>query len=156
MPRITRVHPVPYSAGKMFDLVADIEQYPQFVPLCEALTVRSRRQREDRELLVAAMTVGYKAIRETFTTRVLLNRPALTIDVSYLDGPFRRLENRWQFEATGSECCNVHFDIDYEFASRMLAMVMGTVFDRAFRRFTTAFEERARSVYGPPSEAANA
>ena len=142
----------------MFDLVADVEQYPQFLPLCEALRVRERRQKGDVELLVASMTVGYKAIRVTFTSRVVLNPPALTIDVSFLDGPFKRLDNRWRFEetgpagepASGSGSCNVHFDIDYEFASRMLGMVMGAMFDTAFKRFTHAFEERARAVYGPP------
>lgn len=138
----------------MFDLVADVEKYPQFLPLCEALSVRERRQKGDVELLVASMTVGYKAIRETFTSRVVLNRPAMTIDVSYLDGPFKRLDNRWRFEetttASGPESCNVHFDIDYEFASRMLGMVMGAMFDTAFKRFTHAFEERARAVYGMP------
>lgn len=134
----------------MFDLVADVEQYPQFLPLCEALVVRERRAKGDVELLVASMTVGYKAIRETFTTRVLLNPPALAIDVSYVDGPFKRLDNRWRFVETGPNRCDVHFDIDYEFSSRMLSMVMGAMFDAAFRRFTTAFEERARAVYGPP------
>lgn len=135
----------------MFDLVADVEQYPQFLPLCEALSVRERRAKGEVELLVASMTVGYKAIRETFTTRVLLNPPALAIDVSYVDGPFKRLDNRWRFEATGETSCNVRFDIDYEFSSRMLSLVMGAMFDTAFRRFTTAFEERARAVYGPPA-----
>ena len=134
----------------MFDLVADVEQYPQFLPLCEALVVRERRAKGDVELLVASMTVGYKAIRETFTTRVLLNPPALAIDVSYVDGPFKRLDNRWRFVETGPDRCDVHFDIDYEFSSRMLSMVMGAMFDAAFRRFTSAFEERARAVYGPP------
>ncbi len=151
MPQFERVHPVPYSARQMFDLVADVEQYPQFLPLCEALSVRERRAKGEVELLVASMTVGYKAIRETFTTRVLLNPPALAIDVSYVDGPFKRLDNRWRFEATGETSCNVRFDIDYEFSSRMLSLVMGAMFDTAFRRFTTAFEERARAVYGPPA-----
>lgn len=149
MAQFERVHPVPYSARQMFDLVADVEQYPQFLPLCEALVVRERRAKGDVELLVASMTVGYKAIRETFTTRVLLNPPALAIDVSYVDGPFKRLDNRWRFVETGPGKCDVHFDIDYEFSSRMLSMVMGAMFDAAFRRFTTAFEERARVVYGP-------
>jgi coenzyme Q-binding protein COQ10 len=151
LPSFTRVHPVAYSADKMFDLVADIEKYPEFVPLCEHLTIRSRREREGRELLVASMGVGYKRIREIFTTQVLLNRPELAIDVKYLDGPFKWLDNHWRFEPTGEDSCDVHFHIDYEFSSRMLAMVMGAMFDTAFRRFTTAFEERAKAVYGPPA-----
>ena len=135
----------------MFDLVADMEKYPEFLPLCEALTVRSRRTKGDHELVVAAMTVGYKAIRETFTTQDLFNRSNLTIDIKYLDGPFRRMDNRWRFEPTGEDSCKIHFDIDYEFSSRILGALMGTMFETAFKRFTAAFEERARVVYGPPA-----
>ena len=153
LPQFSRVHPVSYSAEQMFDLVADVEQYPQFLPLCEALSVRERRQKGEVELLVASMTIGYKAIRETFTTRVLLNRSARAIDVSYVDGPFKRLDNRWNFETTGPASCTAHFNIDYEFSSRMLGMVMGAMFDAAFKRFTTAFETRAGVVYGPPARA---
>jgi coenzyme Q-binding protein COQ10 len=131
----------------MFDLVADVEKYPEFLPLCEELTVRSRHERESVEILIAGMTVGYKAIRQTFTTQVVLDRPRLKIDVQYLDGPFRHLYNRWRFEAVTDAACDVHFDIDYEFRSRSLGMVMGTMFDTAFRRFTVAFEKRADDIY---------
>ena len=153
MPQIARVHSVPYSAEKMFDLVADVEKYPEFLPLCEALTVRSRRTKGDHELVICAMTVGYKAIRETFTTQDLFNRKDLTIGIKYLDGPFKRLDNRWRFEPTGPNGCDIHFDIDYEFSSRMLGALMGAMFETAFKRFTNAFEERARVVYGPPAGA---
>jgi coenzyme Q-binding protein COQ10 len=112
---------------QMFDLVADVEKYPQFLPLCESLNIRSRREREGREILVAEMGVGYKAIRQRFTTQVVLDRAQLVIDVKYLDGPFRRLDNRWRFEPTGEHSCNVHFDIDYEFASRSLGLLMGSM-----------------------------
>ena len=148
MPRFSKIHPVPYSARQMFDLVADVEKYPQFLPLCESLNIRSRRAKGDRTLLVADMGVGYKAIREHFTSQVLLNPDDLVIDVKYLDGPFKRLDNRWQFEARGPSACDVVFDIDYEFSSRVLGALMGAMFDRAFRHFTSAFEERARVVYG--------
>lgn len=151
MPKFEKLHPVGFSAGKMFDLVADVERYPQFVPLCERLLVRSREERDGRTILVADMTAGYKAIRETFTSRVILNRPALAIDVKYLDGPFRRLDNAWRFEPDGPESCLVRFHIDYEFSSRILAVLMGAMFDAAFRKFTSAFEARARAVYGPPA-----
>ncbi len=134
----------------MFALVADVERYPEFVPMCESLSVKSRREREGREMLIAEMGVGYKAIRQRFTSQVLLNPEKLRIDVQYLDGPFRRLENNWRFEPTGPSSCDVHFDIDYEFASRTLGLLMGSMFDIAFRRFTSAFEERARVVYGAP------
>ncbi|WP_028748130.1 type II toxin-antitoxin system RatA family toxin [Rhizobium mesoamericanum] len=147
MPQFETHHSVPHSADQMFDLVADVEHYPQFLPLCEALSIRSRKERDGKVLLIADMTVGYKAIRETFTTQVLLNRAERLIEVKYIDGPFRYLDNRWRFEetATGS---NVHFFIDYEFKSRILGAVMGSMFDRAFRMFSEAFETRATKIYG--------
>ena len=132
----------------MFDLVADIEHYPEFVPLCEALTIRSQREKGGRSIVIADMTVGYKAIRETFTSQVLLNPDELEIHAQYLDGPFRYLDNRWSFAETGTKSCDVHFNIDYEFKSRVLAALMGAMFERAFARFTRAFEERADAVYG--------
>ncbi len=114
--------------------------------------MRSRREGENgRTLLVADMTVGYKAIRETFTSQVTLKPDENTIDVKYIDGPFRYLENRWRFEQAGDAACNVHFSIDYEFKSRILGAVMGAVFDRAFRMFAEAFEKRADAIYGAPS-----
>jgi coenzyme Q-binding protein COQ10 len=132
----------------MFALVADVEKYPLFVPMCESLSVKSRRERDGKELLIADMSVGYKLIRETFTSQVLLDRAALVIETKYIDGPFKYLNNRWRFEKTASNACVVHFFIDYEFKSRMLGMVMGSMFDVAFRRFTQAFETRADAVYG--------
>jgi coenzyme Q-binding protein COQ10 len=133
----------------MFDLVADVESYPLFLPMCEALTVKSRRERDGKTLLIADMTVGYKLIRETFTSQVLLDRQALVIDTKYLDGPFRYLKNRWYFEPVDGSACKVHFHIDYEFKSRMLGMVMGSMFDIAFRKFSQAFEERANAIFRP-------
>jgi coenzyme Q-binding protein COQ10 len=132
----------------MFDLVADVESYPQFLPLCEALKVRRRAEEDTREILVADMTVGYKAIHETFTSRVELDRPSLKILVEYIDGPFRRLENRWTFRDEPTGGSTVEFFIAYEFRSRTLGLLMGAMFDRAFRKFAEAFEERANRVYG--------
>lgn len=133
----------------MFDLVADVEKYPQFVPLCQSLRVKSRVEKgEGVEIIVADMTVAYKLVRETFTSRVTLDRPNLTILVQYLSGPFSRMENRWMFKAAGEAACDVEFFIDYEFKSRMLAMLMGAMFDAAFRRFAQAFEKRADEIYG--------
>jgi coenzyme Q-binding protein COQ10 len=133
----------------MFDLVADIEKYPQFVPLCQSLRVKSRTEKdEDVEILVADMTVAYKLVRETFTSRVTLDRPNLTILVEYLSGPFSRMENRWTFKPANEAACEVEFFIDYEFKSRVLAMLMGAMFDAAFRRFAQAFEKRADEIYG--------
>jgi coenzyme Q-binding protein COQ10 len=132
----------------MFDLVANVDAYPGFVPLCESLVVHSRRVDGEREVLVATMTVAYKFIRESFTTKVALEREAMTIRAEYLDGPFKYLENVWRFEPQDRGDSLVHFTIDYEFRSSALGMVMGTVFDRAFRKFAEAFEARADAVYG--------
>ena len=148
MPQFTTTRRVKHSATDMFDLVANVEAYPGFVPLCESLVVHSRREDEGREVLVATMTVAYKFIRESFTTKVVLERAALTISAEYLDGPFRYLENVWRFEPDGPKNSAIHFTIDYEFRSRALGMVMGAVFDRAFRKFAEAFEARADTVYG--------
>jgi coenzyme Q-binding protein COQ10 len=140
---------VRHNAVQMFDLVADVERYPEFVPLCKSLKVRSRKLNgEGRETLVANMSVGYKLIRETFTSRVALDKPNLKVRVEYIDGPFSRLENIWTFkdgpEADGSR---VGFFIDYEFKSRTLGMLMGSMFDAAFRKFASAFEQRADTIY---------
>ncbi len=148
MPKFATDHRVAHSAADMFALVADIEAYPQFVPLCEQLKIRGRHTEGEREVLVADMTVGYKAIRETFTTRVTLDTAANTIQADYLDGPFHHLNSVWRFRREGEHACMVGFAIDYEFKSRLLSAVMGSVFDRAFRKFSTAFEERADRVYG--------
>ena len=148
MPQYKTTRAVAHSAENMFALVADVERYPEFLPMCEALTVRSRKQSGARTLLIADMTVGYKAIRETFTSRVLLDPENRAIDVAYVDGPFRYLNNTWRFEPTGKGACNVVFDIDYEFKSRILGALMGAMFDRAFRLFAESFEKRADAVYG--------
>ncbi len=147
MPKFESQRKVPHSPDQMFDLVADVERYPEFLPLCEALSVRSRKERDGKQLLIADMTVGYKAIRETFTTQVLLNRGEHIIDVQYIDGPFRYLNNRWTFLPDGETGCTVNFFIDYEFKSRILGALMGSMFDRAFRMFAEAFEARAAKVY---------
>jgi coenzyme Q-binding protein COQ10 len=139
---------VKHSASDMFDLVADVEAYPKFVPLCERLRVRGRTEREGEEILVADMTIAYKVIRETFTSRVTLNRAALEISAQYLDGPFRHLDNRWSFTPVSDRESIVRFSIDYEFKSRTLGLLMGAVFDKAFRKFAGAFEARADQVYG--------
>jgi coenzyme Q-binding protein COQ10 len=151
MPKFETRRLVKHSPEQMFDLVADIESYPQFVPLCDALSIRTRKERDGKELLVADMTVGYKAIRETFTTQVLLNRAEHRIEVKYIDGPFRYLDNRWTFEAAPGGGCSVNFYIDYEFKNRILGALMGSMFDRAFRLFAEAFEKRADTVYADAS-----
>jgi coenzyme Q-binding protein COQ10 len=149
MPQFTTRRRVRHSAAEMFDLVADVERYPQFVPLCKDLKVRKREPSGDGvETVVADMTVSFKLVRESFRSRVTLDRPNLRILVEYLQGPFSHMENRWTFKPTGADACEVEFFIDYEFRSRMLAVLMGSMFDLAFRRFAAAFEARADKVYG--------
>ncbi|HZH52212.1 MAG TPA: type II toxin-antitoxin system RatA family toxin [Microvirga sp.] len=153
MPTFRTTRSVKHSADQMFALVADVERYPEFLPLCEELRVLRRVQSgEGIETLVASMTVGYKAIRESFTSRVTLDNPRLKISVEYVNGPFKYLENRWTFRdtPTGSD---VEFYINYEFKSFALGLLMGSVFDKAFRKFAEAFEERAEIVYGEQSRA---
>ena len=148
MPKFSSKRRVNHSASEMFDLVADIERYPEFVPLCSALKVRQRMPKPDgTEVLVADMTVSFKLVKESFTSRVTLDRANLKILVEYLQGPFSNLENRWSFEPKSETASDVGFFLSYEFKSRMLAMLMGTMFDTAFQRFAAAFEKRADAVY---------
>src|ERR1700758_1221241 len=149
MPRFASRRRVQHRADQMFDLVADVERYPEFVPLCKVLKIRQRRQNPDgTETIVADMTVSFKLVKETFTSEVTLDRANRTINVRYLRGPFSSLENRWTFEPKGEQACDVGFFIAYEFKSRMLAMLMGTMFDTAFARLSAAFEKRADAIYG--------
>ncbi len=153
MPSFRTTRRVAHPAAKMFDLVADVEKYPGFLPLCQALTVRRRSTLPDgREVLITDMRVGFKAIRENFTTRETLDRASDVIVAEYIDGPFRSLENRWTFRdlpsGDGPAGCTVEFFITYEFKSRMLGLLMGSMFEGAFSRFAEAFEERADKVYG--------
>jgi len=149
MPRFSSKRRVPHRASEMFDLVADVERYPEFVPLCYALKIRKRTPGPDgTEVIVADMTVSFKLVKETFTSEVTLDRPNMKILVRYLRGPFSNMENKWTFESRGEDACDVGFLINYEFKSRMLAMLMGTMFDAAFSRFSAAFEKRADAFYG--------
>jgi coenzyme Q-binding protein COQ10 len=150
MPSFRTTRRVPFTPAQMFDLVADVERYPEFLPLCEALVVKQRGREGDVDVLLADMTVGYKAIRETFSSRVTLDPARLEViarDADGASGPFRQLQNRWLFRAAPGGC-EVDFSIAYEFKSMMLQTLMGALFERAFRRYTAAFEERARAIYG--------
>src|ERR1700743_2718292 len=149
MPRFSNRRRVLHRADQMFDLVADVERYPEFVPLCQALKVRQRKQNPaGTGAAIADMTVSFKLVKETFTSEVTLDREHLKILVRYLKGPFSNLENRWTFEPKGEEVCDVGFFIAYEFKSKMLATLMGAMFDAAFTRFFAAFEKRADMIYG--------
>ena len=151
MPEFRTQRRVTHSAEEMFRLVADVERYPEFVPFCERLVVRGRRSESEREVLVVDMSIGYKLVRETFTSKVTLDRQALEIRADYLDGPFRTMENSWTFEPLPDGGSEIRFAISYEFRSRTLAMLMGAVFDRVFRTFAHAFEVRADKIYGKRS-----
>jgi coenzyme Q-binding protein COQ10 len=148
MPQFETNRITPHTAEEMFALVADVEKYPEFLPLCEALSIQDRKERDGKTLLIAAMSIGYKAIRETFTTQVLLKPEEKVIEVKYIDGPFKYLNNTWRFIDLDGGRSEVHFFIDYEFKSRILGAMMGAMFDRAFRMFTDAFEKRADKIYG--------
>ena len=154
MPTFSTRRRVPFTPRQMYDLVADVEQYPKFLPMCERLAVRSRAETGGKAVLLCDMTVGYMAIRETFTSRVTLDPAVLSVHAGSVpehpQGPFRMVDNRWRFqEAPGG--CTVEFSIAYEFKSLVLQALVGGLFDRVFRRYTQAFEERARAVYGPPA-----
>ncbi len=153
MPRHSETRQVPYRAEQLFDLVADVGRYPQFLPWCVGARVRTRTEAE----MVADLTIGFGPFRESFTSRVTLERPG-RIGVRYENGPFRYLTNQWRFEPTevaGGTGCQVNFHVDFEFRSKLLQIAIGAVFHEAVRRMVSAFLVRARAVYGPPP-AANA
>jgi coenzyme Q-binding protein COQ10 len=147
VPSFRTARTVAFTPRQMFDVVADIEHYPEFVPLCNGLTVRERTVSGNKTLLTATMSVGHGPIKEAFTTRVALDPQAGVIGVRNVDGPFSKLENDWRFVAAAGGC-EVHFAIDYAFRSAMLALIVGAAFDKAVRHYTEAFEERARVLYG--------
>lgn len=144
MPRHVESRFLPYSPEQMFDLVADIERYPEFLPWCVGMRVRERRD----NVILADLMVGFKMIREKFTSQVTLQRPS-RIDVIYIEGPFKRMENHWLFKPHDGGCM-VEFYIDFEFRSRMLRLVMEPLFHEAVRRMVGAFEARAAKLYGQP------
>ena len=140
---------VPYSAAQMFDLVADVDQYPDFLPWCAALRVVEREAGEDgRGTVVADMVVAYRMFRERFRSRVALDRPARAIDVAYVSGPFRELGNRWRFRDLPEGGSVVDFEIDFELKNFFLQATAQAVFDAVFSRMSGAFIERAHVVYG--------
>lgn len=131
----------------MYALVADIERYPEFLPWCSRLHIRSVSERAKQTILIADMTVSFAVVSESFTSKVVLDPAARQIDVSYLDGPFRHLHNRWRFEPRQDGGCLIDFYIDFEFRSRALGMLIGAVFHKAVAKLVAAFEARARSLY---------
>jgi coenzyme Q-binding protein COQ10 len=146
MPTHAEQRVLPYQPMQLFELVADVEKYPEFLPWCLAARVRTRREDE----VVADLIIGFKMIRERFTSRVRLNPPARRIDVSYQEGPIKYLQNHWVF-LPHDQGCMIDFYIDFEFHSRLLQSVMQPLFNEAVKRMVRAFESRAESLYGPPN-----
>ncbi|MEM6972074.1 MAG: type II toxin-antitoxin system RatA family toxin [Pseudomonadota bacterium] len=158
MPTHAEKRVLPYTAEQLYDLVAGIDQYPKFLPWCSACRVRSRRMLPDgREQIDADLVISFKVFRERFGSRVTLDPERLMIDVEYLDGPFRYLNNHWEFHDRAAEGrAEVDFYVDFEFKSRALQSVIGLVFNEAMQRIVRAFEDRAAAVYGAPEDASTA
>jgi coenzyme Q-binding protein COQ10 len=137
---------LPYSAEQLFDLVADVERYPEFLPWCVGARIRERRD----NVIVADLLIGFRMIRERFTSKVVLDRPR-RIDVAYSEGPFKYLDNHWIFLPQEDGGCIIDFHVDFEFRSRMLQKIIEVLFNEAVRRMVSAFEARARKLYGEPA-----
>ncbi|GGC21002.1 ubiquinone-binding protein [Novosphingobium marinum] len=150
MPGIHEFRRLPYSAEQMYDLVADVDSYPQFLPWVIATRVKSDSETE----MVADMLVGFKALREKFTSRITKRRPE-EIRVHYVDGPLRDLDNVWKFHPAGPDACEIEFDVQFTFKNRMFEALAGQYFDRAFRKMVAAFEARAAELYGSNSSSAH-
>jgi len=149
MPSIREVRELPYSAEQMFDLVADVGNYPKFLPWIAATRVRSDSEGE----MVADMLVAFKALREKFTSRVEKSRPS-EIRVHYVDGPLKDLDNHWKFRPLDPESCEVDFHVDFAFRNALFEKLAGQYFDKAFRKMVAAFETRAEQLYGSSSSSA--
>lgn len=146
MPKHVETRRLPYTPEQMFDLVADVARYPEFLPWVSAIRVRS----DSETAMVADMIVGFKGLRETFTSKVEKLRPE-RLRVDYLEGPLKHLNNDWKFRPDGSGGCLVDFSVDFAFKNRVFEMLAGQVFDRALRKMIGAFEERAARLYGNSS-----
>ncbi len=150
MPRHAETRALPWSTEQMFDLVADIGRYPEFLPWVQAMRIRSN----DGTVIVADMVVGFKMVRERFTSRVTLGRPG-HIHVDYIDGPLKYLKNDWAFRAVPGGC-EIDFSVDFEFRNKMFERLAGAFFGEAFKRMVRAFEDRAKVAYGAPDAIGNA
>jgi len=143
MPKHKETRHLPYAPEQMFDLVADVAAYPEFLPWVSAIRIRSNSETE----MVADMIVGFKGLRETFTSRVVKER-AHHVHVDYVDGPLKHLSNDWRFRPDGDGGVLIDFEVDFAFKNRVFEMLAGQVFDRALRKMIGAFENRAIALYG--------
>ena len=144
MPKHVEKRVLSYSPQQMFDIVADVERYPQFLPWC----LGTRVTKQDSDSLDADMLIGFRMFRERFGSHVELDRPNREINVRYTHGPFRYLVNHWRF-LPHAEGCEIDFSVDFEFRSRLLQKIMGALFTEAVHRMVGAFETRASEIYGP-------
>ncbi|MEL6209353.1 MAG: type II toxin-antitoxin system RatA family toxin [Pseudomonadota bacterium] len=157
MPTHAEKKVLPYTPEQLYALVADIGEYPKFLPWCSACRVRKRTTLPDgREQMDADLVISFKVFREKFGSRVTLQPEKRIIDVEYLDGPFRYLNNHWEFHERPGGRCEVDFYVDFEFKSRTLQSVVGLVFNEAMQRIVRAFERRAAEIYGAPEDASYA
>ena len=148
MPRHSETRYLPYTPEQMFDLVADVKRYQEFLPWVAATRIRS----DSESLMIADLVVGFKSIKETFTSRVTKQRPG-SLKVQYIEGPLKYLHNDWTFSPDGKGGAKIGFCVDFAFRSRIFETLAGQMFDRALRRMIAAFEERAHQLYGPGGEA---
>ena len=148
MPTHAETRVMPYTARQMYDLVADVMRYPEFIPWIAAARIRSVVPHGDgTQRMEADLVVSFKVFREKFGSRVVLDEPQLTIEIEYLDGPFRHMRSKWAFgDVDGG--CEVRFFVDFEFRNAILQKVIGVVFHEAMQRIVRAFEERAKALYG--------
>ncbi|MGI3167610.1 type II toxin-antitoxin system RatA family toxin [Pseudooceanicola sp. C21-150M6] len=149
MPRHSETRPLPYTAQQMYDLVADVASYPQFLPWCAAARIRSTEEQGDHIVMLADLVISFKVFREKFGSRVVLWPEQMKIDTEYLDGPFRYMKSNWAFADREDGGCDVSFFVDFEFKNAVLQGIIGVVFNEAMQRIVRAFERRAQELYAP-------
>lgn len=147
MPTHSENRTMPYTAQQMYDLVADVGDYPKFLPWTAAARIKSLEQQGDHTVMDADLVISFKVFRERFTSRVVLWPEAKKIDTEYLDGPFKYMKSNWAFEDIEGGC-SVQFFVDFEFKSAILQKIIGVVFNEAMQRVVKAFEKRAEALYG--------
>ncbi len=150
MPHHSETRLLPYTPQQMYDLVADVEDYPKFLPWTAAARIRSRTQEGKAEVMLADLVISFRVFRETFGSKVTLWPEEMAIDTAYIDGPFKHMNSRWEF-SEAPEGCRVHFEVDFEFQNRLLQGAAGMFFNEAMQRIVRAFEKRAAELYGTPA-----
>lgn len=148
MPQHSETRTLPYTAQQMYDLVADVASYPQFLPWCAAARIRSTTPTTTGAEMLADLVISFKVFREKFGSRVQLQNNDRVIETEYLDGPFKHMHSVWRFTDLDTGGCRVEFDTDFEFKNKVLQSVIGVVFNEAMQRIVRAFETRANALYG--------